>query len=166
MTDTGVAYYRALFDELRRLGYIEGQNLEVERYSGGGRVERYAELAQAVVRSHPDLIFTQTTRLVRIFKNATTTIPVVAYLSDPVAYGLVTSLARPGGNITGVVADPGIQIQGKYVEVLRETLGGRLSRLRISSPASLGSAWANSNRHAGSGREDRGSGFWRPTRKF
>ncbi len=54
----GRPYYRAFFEELSRLGYVEGQNLGVERYSGEGRPERYAELARDVVNTHPDLILT------------------------------------------------------------------------------------------------------------
>jgi putative tryptophan/tyrosine transport system substrate-binding protein len=88
-------------------------------------------------------------------------------LSDPVAYGLVTSLARPGGNITGVVADPGIQIQGKYVEVLRETLGGRLSRLgflisRVTWDQRGPIVIATQEAAEKIGVRV----FWRPTRKF
>ena len=129
MTATGLPYYRALLDELRRLGYVEGQNTTVERYSGGGRTERYAELVGGVVRSQPDLIFTQTSHLVRRFEAATATIPIVAYMSDPVAEKLVSSLARPGGNITGLVADPGLSFYEKILELLGEALARRLSRV-------------------------------------
>jgi ABC-type uncharacterized transport system substrate-binding protein len=69
-----------------------------------GRVEHYAELAGELVRSNPDLIFTLAARLVQDFKAATTVIPIVAYTSDPIVNGLATSLPRPGGNVTGVVA--------------------------------------------------------------
>jgi putative ABC transport system substrate-binding protein len=60
---SGRPYYRAFFDELSRLGYVEGQDLGVERHSGEGRPERYAELARDVVNTHPDLILTSATRL-------------------------------------------------------------------------------------------------------
>ena len=60
---------------------------------------------------------------------ATSTIPIVAYMSDPVAYGLVTSLARPSGNIIGIVSDAGLEISGKHVELLKEATGERLSRI-------------------------------------
>jgi putative ABC transport system substrate-binding protein len=136
MTVTGGPYYRALFDELRRLGYVEGQNLRIERYSGGGRAEKYASLARDVVRSRPDLIFTQTTRLVSHFKAATASIPIVAYLSDPVAHGLVASLARPGGNITGIMSDAGLEIYGKSLELLKEAAHA-LSRIGFLNPHSL-----------------------------
>src|SRR6267142_4007743 len=67
----GHPYYRAFFEELSRLGYVEGQNLGVERYSGEGRSERYAELARDVVNTHPDLIVTSAARLSLGFKMAT-----------------------------------------------------------------------------------------------
>src|SRR5712691_10524482 len=97
LSDTGLPIFRAFFKELHRLGYIEGQNLVVGRYSGNGRTERYAELARDVVRSKPELIFAVSARMVQHFKATTTTIPIVGYTSDPIALGLASSLARPGG---------------------------------------------------------------------
>jgi putative tryptophan/tyrosine transport system substrate-binding protein len=111
-----------LFGELRRLGYIEGQNLIVERYSGEGRTAHYAELASEVVRQQPDVILTFSVRMVSNFKAATATIPIVAFMADPVAFGLVDSLARPGGNITGVTSDAGLEIWGKRFGLLRELI--------------------------------------------
>src|SRR5258708_2370140 len=81
---SGSPYFRAFFEELSRLGYVEGQNLGVERYSGEGRPERYAELARDVVNTHPDLIVTSTARLSLDFKMATTTIPIVTVMFDPI----------------------------------------------------------------------------------
>jgi len=112
--------YVALFKELRRLDYIEGVNLVVTRYSGEGREERFPELCQEVVRTKPDVIVTAASRLVLAFKAATDTIPVVAVMSDPVAYGIVANIARPGGNITGVAVEAGPDIWGKRVQILRE----------------------------------------------
>jgi putative ABC transport system substrate-binding protein len=117
--DGGVPAFAAFFKELRQLGYIEGDNLLVERYSGGGRTENYADLARDAVLSHPDLIFTVTTRMAQHFKATTTTIPIVAYTADPVASGLARSLAQPGGNITGVVSDVGVDLGGKQLEFLK-----------------------------------------------
>ena len=119
---SGNPYYRALLEELRGLGYIEGQNLVVERYSGEGRTERHAELARHVVNSKPDAIYVFSVALIRSFKAATTTIPIIAFSADPVAHGFATSLARPGGNITGVSIDAGLEILDKRVEVLREAV--------------------------------------------
>ena len=126
----GNRYYRMFFEELSRLGYVEGQNLVVERYSGEGRTEHYADLARDAVNTHPDLIFSQTTRLALNFKAATTTIPIVTITADPIAGGLVSSLARPGGNITGVSVDAGIEILGKRLALLLEATS-KLSNARF-----------------------------------
>ena len=114
--------YAALFKELRHLGYIEGVNLVITRYSGEGQAERYPELCQEVVSTNPDVIVTATARLALSFKAATDTIPVVAVMSDPVAYGVVTNIARPGGNITGVSIEAGTDIWGKRLQVLLEAV--------------------------------------------
>jgi putative ABC transport system substrate-binding protein len=98
-----------LWGEFRRLGYVEGQNLLIERYSGEGRAAHYPDLARSVVRRNPDLIVAISTDLVLDFKAATTTIPIVAMVSGAVESGIVESLARPGGNITGVSMDIGLE---------------------------------------------------------
>jgi len=119
---SGPRRYRALFEELSRLGYVEGQNLGVERYSGEGQPERYAELARDVVNTRPDVIFAIGTRLSLDFKMATATIPIVTILGDPIAMGLVASIARPGGNITGVTNTAGLEIAGKRIGLLVEAM--------------------------------------------
>src|SRR5262249_31093274 len=75
--------YAALFKELRRLGYIEGVNLVITRYSGDGEEEHFAELCREVVGTKPDVIVTASTRLVLSFKAATDTIPIVGAMGDP-----------------------------------------------------------------------------------
>ena len=128
-TSKGNPSYTVLFKELRRLGYTEGGNLVVTRYSGEGREERYPELCHEVVRTNPDIIVTNTSRLVLGFKRATDTIPVVAVMADPVPFGIVASIARPGGNITGVSVEAGPDIWGKRLQVLREArMSGRSKR--------------------------------------
>ena len=123
MNETGDhPYYPALFKELRRLGYVEGKNLIVARYSAEGREDRYPELCREVVGTKPDVIVTSASRLVLSFKAATHTIPVVASMADPVPSGIVTSIARPGGNITGVSVEAGLEIWGKRLQVLREAV--------------------------------------------
>jgi putative ABC transport system substrate-binding protein len=82
MNETGTISYKTLFGELRRLGYIEGQNLIVERYSGEGNTAHYAELAVEVVRQQPDVILASSNRMVRHLKAATTTIPIVGSMAD------------------------------------------------------------------------------------
>ena len=119
---SGRPNYRAFFEELSRLGYVEGQNLGVERYSGEGQPERYAELARDVVNTHPDLILVGGARLSLDFKMATTTIPIVTMVIDPIALGLVASIARPGGNITGVAISAGLEIIGKRMGLLVEAV--------------------------------------------
>jgi putative ABC transport system substrate-binding protein len=119
---SGEPFYRAFFEELSRLGYVEGQNLGVERYSGEGRTERYGELARDVVNTHPDLILAVGARLSLDFKMATTTIPIVTVIIDPIAMGLVASIARPGGNITGVTIAGGLEIIGKRMGLLVEAM--------------------------------------------
>jgi putative ABC transport system substrate-binding protein len=114
--------YAVLFKELRRLGYVEGVNLVITRYSGGGQEERYPELCREVVRTKPDVIVTASTRLVLSFKAATDTVPVVGAMGDPVPSGIVANIARPEGNITGVSSEAGSEIWGKRLQILREAV--------------------------------------------
>jgi ABC transporter substrate binding protein len=116
MTETGSVGHRAFFAELRRLGWIEDQNLTIERRSGEGWTARYPELAREGVGLRPEVIVAGSSRLVRALKAATTTFPVVAIMFTPVEAGLVASLARPGGNVTGVSVDAGLEIIGKRLE--------------------------------------------------
>src|SRR6266404_2616894 len=113
---------RPFFDELKRLGYVEGENLIVERYSGEGRLERYESLAHEIVDTKPDLIWTAGTPLTLRFKAATSTIPIVTITGDPIRFGIVSSIARPGGNITGVSVDAGLEIWGKRLELLGQAV--------------------------------------------
>jgi putative tryptophan/tyrosine transport system substrate-binding protein len=122
--------YRGFFEELRRLGYVEGQNLIVERYSGEGHPEHFRTLADNVVRRNPDVVYAIGAPLTLAFKAATTPVPVVALTADPVALGIVPSLARPGGNITGASLDGGIEVWDKRLDLLREAFP-KLSRLGL-----------------------------------
>lgn len=123
LTETGGGTaWRAFFGELRRLGYVEGQSLIIERYSAEGHHERYADIAREIVGSNPDLIVTGTNPVVLAFKAITSTTPIVAFMIDPLKAGLVASLARPGGNLTGITLDPGIEIWGKRLELLKEAV--------------------------------------------
>src|ERR1700716_226384 len=123
ITETGGgSAWRAFFAELRRLGYVEGENLIVERYSAEGHHDRYADLAREIVTRNPDLIVTGTNPVVIAFRAATSTIPVIAFMLDPLEAGLVTNLARPGGNLTGITLDAGIEIWGTRLEMLKEAI--------------------------------------------
>jgi ABC transporter substrate binding protein len=133
MADTSehgdIPFYQAMFAELRRLGYVEGQDLVVERYSSGNQAERFAKVAGEVVTSAPDLVFVSGGRsLLLALKAATTTIPMVVATSEAVRSGVVASLAKPGGNITGISVDAGAEIWGKRLELLREAVP-KLSRV-------------------------------------
>jgi putative tryptophan/tyrosine transport system substrate-binding protein len=109
-----------LFKELSRLGYIEGQNFIVEFFSTEGNSERRAEVARAAVRRQPDAIVVITGPLAQHVKDVSATIPIAAITADPIALGLTTSLARPSGNVTGVVTDAGIEGWGKKLQLLKE----------------------------------------------
>jgi putative ABC transport system substrate-binding protein len=123
LTETGGgSAWRAFFGELRRLGYVEGQNLLIERYSAEGHHERYAVIAREIINSNPDLIVAGPNPVVLAFKALTSAIPIVAFMVDPLKGGLVASLARPGGNLTGITLDPGIELWGKRLELLKEAV--------------------------------------------
>ena len=111
--------WRALFAELRRLGWIEVQNLKVERYGREQNTSGPEALATEVVRSNPDIIYVIGPDAV-IFKKLTSRIPIIVSTGDPVKQGLAESLAHPGGNFTGVSIDTGPSIHGKRIALLRE----------------------------------------------
>ena len=111
-------YYRVLFQELRRRGRIEGQTLAVDRYGQEHVANGQPALFEAVARSKPDVVYAIASAA--FIKAAAATVPVVALSGDPIAMGLVQSLARPGGNITGVSVDVGPSLHGKRIEFLRE----------------------------------------------
>jgi len=107
---------------LRDLGWIEGKNIAIEYRWAAGQVERLPALAAELVRLQVDLIVVRSTAVVQAAKDATPSIPIVMVLAaDPVRTGLVASLARPGGNITGM---SGIspELAGKRLELLRDLL--------------------------------------------
>jgi len=111
-----------LWQGLRELGWVEGQNFILERRYAEGRPERYTTHAAELLRLQPDLIYTVGTPAALAAKEATTTIPVVfTVVADPVGSGLVSSLARPGGNISGT-ANAGPDVLGKHVEILQEAV--------------------------------------------
>jgi putative ABC transport system substrate-binding protein len=118
----------AFLQGLRDLGYVEGQNITIEYRWAGGKVDRLPALAEELVRLKVDLIVVRATPVVQAAKNATTTIPIVMLgAADPVGSGFVASLARPGGNITGM-SNIMPELAGKRLELLREVLP-KLSRV-------------------------------------
>jgi putative ABC transport system substrate-binding protein len=122
MNETDDGMYGPFLGELQRLGYVEGQSLIVERFSAEGHPERYREMVSEVVRSHPDAVFAAQVQLTLELKAQTTTIPIVGGGVDPVGFGIVPSLARPGGNITGVDGEAGLQTWGKRLALLKEAV--------------------------------------------
>jgi putative ABC transport system substrate-binding protein len=112
---------------LRELGWVEGQNARIEYRRALNQVARLSALAEELVRLKVDVIVAQSTPAVKAAKDATRTIPIVSISADPVGNGFVASLARPGGNITGVsMMMP--ELEGKRLELLRE-LSPKLSRV-------------------------------------
>src|SRR5262249_33180502 len=124
------SFYDALFAGLRELGYEEGGNLVVERRYAGDRTERFQEFAAEMVRLKVDVIVVVTTPAALAVKKATTTIPIVhPNAINPVQSGLVASLARPGGNLTGGAAQTAV-LSTKRLELLKEALPG-ISRATV-----------------------------------
>jgi putative tryptophan/tyrosine transport system substrate-binding protein len=130
------AFRQALADK----GYVEGRNLLVERRSGQGKTERLAELATELARLGVEVLVTEGPASARAAKNATASIPIVfTFAVDPVALGLVASLARPGGNTTGV-ANVTVELTGKRLELLREAIPSLKSVALLTNPANPASA--------------------------
>jgi putative ABC transport system substrate-binding protein len=120
----------AFRQQLRELGYVDGKNIAFESRSAEGKLDRFRILADELVRLKVDVLFASSTNEARAFKNATTTIPIVFHVStDPVADELVDSLARPGGNITGVTTITTV-LAGKRLELLKEIVP-HLSRVAV-----------------------------------
>jgi putative ABC transport system substrate-binding protein len=110
---------------LRDLGYIEGQNLVVDARYAGGQFERLPQLARELVKLGPDIILAPGSAEAQAAKRVTTAIPIVMVTAvDPVGLGLVTSLARPGGNVTGLTSTAGSELHGKRLQMLRELAPG------------------------------------------
>ncbi len=115
---------------LRELGYEEKKNIVIEWRFAGGQEDRLAELAAELVQLKLDIILTDGAPVTRVVKNATKTIPIVMTSdADPIGNGFVASLARPGGNITGL-ANISPYLSGKRLEVLKETIAG-ISRVGV-----------------------------------
>ena len=122
---------------LRELGWVEGQNIVIDYRYAEGRVDRLPDLAAELVRLKVDLIVASAgTQAATAAKNATETIPIVMiYVRDPVGTGLIASLARPGGNVTGVSGYAGLEIVAKQLELLKEIVP-KIRRVAIlSNPA-------------------------------
>ena len=123
-------FLRGQAEPLRELGWVEGQNLQIERRYANGRAEALQPLAEELVRAQVEIIVTAGTPATLAAKRATTTIPIVFRVAgDPVLLGLVASLARPGGNVTGY-SDTGPETTTKQLSLLKELLP-RLERIGV-----------------------------------
>jgi len=145
-----------LVPELRRLGYVEGQNLVVERRSGGGRRESYPDVAREVVALRPDVIFATSGRMAEACRAITSTIPIVTITSDPVLLGLADSLPRPGGNITGFTVDAGLEVVGKRLEFLKEATPSITRVAFLATQQAWDGKWGQVMREAAERGEHRG----------
>jgi putative tryptophan/tyrosine transport system substrate-binding protein len=119
----------AMFDELQRKGFIVGQNLTVEWRSYGARTDLIPEYVAELVKSTVDVIYASGDAAIRAAQQATTTIPILGITQDMVGHGLVNSLARPGGNTTGVSV-LATELDGKRQEILIEAVPG-LHRMAV-----------------------------------
>jgi len=142
----GPFWIRRLYEALRALGYSERDNLVVERFSAEGRTDRFAAVAAAVVAAEPDAIVSNYNALVKALMKATTTIPIVGITGEPLSDGLVSNLARPGGNLTGVSIGVGVAMGAKRLQYLKEAVPtaskvGYLSGSRAEEKRSGLSLW-------------------------
>src|SRR5499427_9586 len=123
---------------VRELGYTEGQNIAIERRYGDWKLDRLRSLAAELVASNVDLIVARSTTAARVAKEATETIPIVAIaMADPIEDGLVASLARPGGNVTGTTF-LGPELVAKRLQLLRDVVPGLVRVAALWHPHAYG----------------------------
>ncbi len=137
---SAIARYESLRRILPDLGYVEGKNVSFEYRSADSKLDQLAALAEELIRLNVDVLVTRGTPEALALKNATKTIPIGFYdVTDPIAAGLIDSLARPGGNITGFTGLEAV-LAGKRLELLKETVA-KLSRVAVLwNPQDLSSA--------------------------
>jgi putative ABC transport system substrate-binding protein len=121
--------YEAFRQRLRELGYVEGRNVRIEFRNAQGHADRLPELAGELVRLKADVIVVGNPAAAIALKHATSTIPIVMASFDPIASGLVTNLAHPGGNITGL-STMATELSAKRLQLLKETIPG-LTRVAV-----------------------------------
>ena len=122
-------WFAALAQRLRELGWIEGRTVAFEYRFAEGHTDRYAEIVEEFVRMKVDLIATSTASTALAAKQATSVVPIVSVMSGPIGTGLVASLNRPGGNVTGISVQQD-ELASKRIELLREVVPG-LRRLAV-----------------------------------
>jgi putative tryptophan/tyrosine transport system substrate-binding protein len=136
-TPEGLRFLDSLRQSLQERGYLDGQNITIEARWANGRYDRLPDLAVELVRLKVDVIVSMVTAASLAAKNATGTIPIVMVgVADPVDAGLVSSMARPGGNVTGT-SSVAAEVAGKQLELLRDIVPG-VSRVAVLwNPANL-----------------------------
>src|SRR5215813_12085237 len=138
------ALLEAFRQGLRELGYVEGQNISIDYRWAEGTPDRFPALAAELISLSVDVIVTQSNAAVAALQQATRTIPIVVVaMGDPVGSGFVASLARPGGNITGL-SNLAEQLAGKWLELLKEAVPklSRVAVLAVSQTTAHRSFWA------------------------
>lgn len=140
ITSNANRVYKAYFDELKKHGYSEGQNLIVERYSALGHPDRIGDLAREIVANHPDVVLPLSGVFLKEFMSLHSFIPMVGPTADPVAFGVASNLARPDKQFTGVVLDAGLAIWPKRFQLLLET-ARKMTKLGFLNANPLG-AWS------------------------
>ncbi len=144
-TSTEPHFWDALKNQLAALGYVEARDVVYESRSAEGRFERLPALAEELVRARPDLIVAAATPGVRAARTATRTIPIIiATAGDPVANGLVASLSRPGGNVTGI-SNIATETSAKTLELARSTLPAAARIAVLGNPGNSGGINALNN---------------------
>jgi putative tryptophan/tyrosine transport system substrate-binding protein len=137
--DPGSRLWQPFWKELRRLGDVEGQNLAVERYSVEGRPKSDIDLAREVVNRNPEVIVAVTDHNARAVHAANGTTPIVWIGGDPIEAEFATSLARPGGKITGVDVYARNEIWGKLLQILKEAVPSASKVAFLAMAGALGS---------------------------
>jgi putative tryptophan/tyrosine transport system substrate-binding protein len=131
---------------LRDLGWIEGRNVIIDYRFAEGKFDRLPDLATELVRLNVEVIAATTTPAAIAASNATGTIPIVMFVvGDPIGLGLIASLARPGGNVTGLTYSVGVEAFGKQLELLKETVPKVRRVAVLSNPANPSATLAISN---------------------
>jgi putative ABC transport system substrate-binding protein len=129
-------FWQPFFFELRRLGYVEGNNLALETLTAEGHFERVSDVAHQAVSRNPAAIVAGEIALIVALKSATGSIPIVGFMSDPVDTGLASSLAhRPGDNLTGI-SEGGGELWGKRLQILKEAIPSA-SRIGLLAPLAV-----------------------------
>ena len=137
------AFVQPFLQGLRELGWIEGQNLIIEWRFGGGQTERLPALAAELVRLRVELIVVPSTPTALAARGATATIPLITVGgNDPVVLGFAASLARPGGQFTGLTANSGPEIAGKQLALLKEAVPKATRMAVLWNPTTQGNALA------------------------